>query len=292
MSFESAMQRVGELRTMLEPVKPGPVTPAAATTGAAGTAGSANFAALLQQAQAQQQMLAGVDGDDEGGDSTSSLSSMLSGGGMGSFASAGFAGGTNPLGAATSSPASGLPMLQPSPALMQQYLQQYAQAGAMPGYPSYPAYAGDTGQQIVQLATQEIGVHETGWNNGSRIHTYRTATEGAENTPGPWCAYFVSWLCQQAGTPIGPEGKGFGYVPNIEAWGKQTGRYFASGDQRPQAGDIVIFDYGHDGTADHTGVVERVDGDGRVHTIEGNTSDQVARRDYSPSQIAGYVRPT
>jgi len=42
----------------------------------------------------------------------------------------------------------------------------------------------------------------------------------------------------------------------------------------------------------HTGIVEKVEG-GVVTTIEGNTSDQVARRTYQlgSSQIAGYGRP-
>lgn len=44
--------------------------------------------------------------------------------------------------------------------------------------------------------------------------------------------------------------------------------------------------------ATHTGLVERVDGS-TVHTIEGNTGDQVARRHYSiyDSAILGYGRP-
>ncbi|MBO6158866.1 MAG: SH3 domain-containing protein, partial [Firmicutes bacterium] len=42
----------------------------------------------------------------------------------------------------------------------------------------------------------------------------------------------------------------------------------------------------------HTGIVEKVDGS-KVYTIEGNTSDQVARRSYAlnNSRILGYGRP-
>lgn len=41
----------------------------------------------------------------------------------------------------------------------------------------------------------------------------------------------------------------------------------------------------------HTGIVEKVDGS-KVYTIEGNTSDQVARRSYAlgSSRIVGYGR--
>lgn len=43
---------------------------------------------------------------------------------------------------------------------------------------------------------------------------------------------------------------------------------------------------------EHIGIVESVDGDGSIHTIEGNSSDQVARRDYGADGggAVGYVR--
>jgi uncharacterized protein (TIGR02594 family) len=144
---------------------------------------------------------------------------------------------------------------------------------------------------MVALAQRELGVSETNGNNESpRIREYRKATAGAENTPGPWCAYFVSWLAKESGAPINTGGKGTGWVPQIESWGKQTDRWHTNSRQA-QPGDIVIFDRNGDGLSDHTGIVESVDANGRVRTIEGNTSDRVARRDYSPSQIRGYVRP-
>lgn len=160
----------------------------------------------------------------------------------------------------------------------------------LPG--SLPGSSG-AGARMVALAQQEIGVSETGGTNESpRIREYRTATAGAENTPGPWCAYFVSWLAKSAGAPIGAGGNGTGYVPTLEAWGRQENRFVEFGSGTPSAGDIVIFDWGGDGVADHTGIVERVDPDGRIHTIEGNASDVVKRREYpaSTNDIKGYVR--
>lgn len=151
---------------------------------------------------------------------------------------------------------------------------------------------GSTGQRIVALARGEMGVAESppGSNDGPRIREYRTATQGAANTPGPWCAYFVSWMYQEAGTPIGPGGEGTGWVPAIETWGRQQGRYFEG--RTPQPGDIAIFERTGDGVADHTGIVESVGRDGRIHTIEGNTSEnRVSRRTYNLSEIKGFVRP-
>ena len=69
---------------------------------------------------------------------------------------------------------------------------------------------------------------------------------------------------------------------------KAKGQFHTSG---PQPGDQIFFGKSLD-NATHTGIVESVDSK-QVHTIEGNTSDQVARRNYSltNSRILGYGRP-
>ena len=62
-------------------------------------------------------------------------------------------------------------------------------------------------------------------------------------------------------------------------------------------GDIIFFDWatdddGRNGNADHVGIVEKVE-NGRVHTIEGNSSDSCCRRDYDLNSldILGYGTP-
>ena len=54
-------------------------------------------------------------------------------------------------------------------------------------------------------------------------------------------------------------------------------------------GAIIFFDWEHDGTCDHVGIVERCDGT-TVYTIEGNSGDAVKERSYSISSdsIMGY----
>ena len=59
-------------------------------------------------------------------------------------------------------------------------------------------------------------------------------------------------------------------------------------------GDIVFFDWtetDHPDKIDHVGVVELVLADGRVQTIEGNTSDGCRRRVRSAGVIVGFGRP-
>ena len=149
---------------------------------------------------------------------------------------------------------------------------------------------GGTGARIAAIATAELGVAEQppGSNDAPRIAQYRTATTGSG--VGPWCAYFTSWVSQQAGVPVGPNGQGIGYVPTVKAWAEQTGRYIPAGSAAPQVGDLVVFDRGGDGVLDHIGVVTGTRPDGGISTVEGNSSDKVSARSYGPGGYAGLVR--
>ena len=59
----------------------------------------------------------------------------------------------------------------------------------------------------------------------------------------------------------------------------------------PNTGDIVFFPFTSDGHG-HTGLVEKV-ADGKVHTVEGNTSSKVLRHTYAlgSSKLLGYITP-
>jgi CHAP domain len=149
-----------------------------------------------------------------------------------------------------------------------------------------------TGQMIADIATRELGVAEepAGSNNGARIAEYRTATAGSG--VGPWCAYFCSWVTAQAGVPIGANGQGEGWVPAVQQWADQSGKWIPAGQGAPQVGDLVVFDRGNDGVLDHIGVVTQVADDGTITTVEGNSSDAVSQRTYSAndSTLNGFVR--
>jgi len=63
-------------------------------------------------------------------------------------------------------------------------------------------------------------------------------------------------------------------------------------------GDIVLFDFNHNGTSDHTGIVVSVNKDGTITTIEGNTSTgnncnggAVMRRTRVKGNVNYFVRP-
>jgi len=144
-----------------------------------------------------------------------------------------------------------------------------------------------TGANRAAIAAAELGVTEQppGSNDSPRIAQYRSAMRGAPGV-GPWCAYFTSWVAQQAGTPLGESGQGFASVDAVYAWAQRTGRAVPNTTgvpARPNPGDLIVWD-------EHIGVVESVDPDGKVHTIEGNSSDMVTRRTHDAGSALGYVR--
>jgi hypothetical protein len=150
-----------------------------------------------------------------------------------------------------------------------------------------PMQAGGTsaGQAMLAAVRPEVGQTEQppGSNDSPRISQYRQATAGAPG-PGPWCAYFVSWAARQAGVPIGDSGQGYGRVDDVMAWGQRAGKALPAGST-PQPGDLIVWD-------EHIGIVESVGTDGSINTIEGNSSDSVARRQYGSDGggAVGYVR--
>jgi len=150
-----------------------------------------------------------------------------------------------------------------------------------------PAVPGTGGSGALAAAQSQVGVSEQppGSNDGPQIAEYRTATAGSG--VGPWCAYFTSWAAAQAGVPLGEAGQGFGSVSALYSWAQRTGRATPAGPGvRPNPGDLIVWG------GRHIGIVESVDADGSIHTIEGNSSNAVSRRTYGADGggATGYVR--
>jgi hypothetical protein len=113
-----------------------------------------------------------------------------------------------------------------------------------------------------------------------------------------WCAIFVSYCFYKAGLPLPvTEAKGFAYCPSGVQWFRSKGQFFST----PKVGDVVFFDW-HKDTSDsdawHIGIVESVNPDGSIDSIEGNTSNvsngnggEVMRRTRYPELWYGFGRP-
>jgi hypothetical protein len=160
-----------------------------------------------------------------------------------------------------------------------------AQAASATATTAPIAGGGTVGQKMVALAQAEIGQTEQppGSNDSPRIAEYRTATAGSGI--GPWCNYFTSWVAKQAGAPIGEQGQGFGAVAATWDWAQRTGRAIPP-TQQPSPGDMIVWD------GKHIGIVESVLPDGRIQTIEGNSSNMVTRRVHGADGdgATGYVK--
>ena len=143
--------------------------------------------------------------------------------------------------------------------------------------------------KIIQNAVAEIGYKE-GANNENKYSQELYNIKAQE-----WCADFVRWCLIKAGAgDLYPKSS---YVPTIAEWYDQKGLYKNSkangGNYTPQTADIILFDYNHNSTSDHIGLVEKV-ANGKVYTIEGNKDNMVKRCEYDLdcTDIRAYCVPS
>ena len=150
----------------------------------------------------------------------------------------------------------------------------------------YGIDAGDG--MIVEVAMSQIGnvggrPYWSWYGFGSRVE---------------WCACFVSWCANECGyIEAGIIPKFAGCINGVR-WFKDRGQW-TDNNAEPVPGMIIFFDWanesdggGLDGQPDHVGIVEKVE-NGRVYTIEGNSSDSCRQRSYPVGyyQILGYGIP-
>lgn len=154
-----------------------------------------------------------------------------------------------------------------------------------PTVPTAPATSSELRRRMLEVARGELGKLESGTNRGEILKYPQYFGRGSE----AWCADFTSWVVTHAGKSMNDP-----YCPSIVNTMKREGRW--KGNSNPQPGDIVLFDWNHDGKSDHVGIVESVNADGSVNTIEGNASnssgrDGVWRHTRSRSTVLGFGNP-
>ena len=118
-----------------------------------------------------------------------------------------------------------------------------------------------------------------------------TGKSGINPATTPWCAAFAMNLIKDYGLDDLKGLSNRNYCPTIESWARGKGKYGTAGKYTPKPGDAILFDWqGGKGTPDHIGIVEKVE-NGKVYTIEGNSSDSVKRNVYplNSKVIDGYV---
>ncbi|WP_379705109.1 lysozyme family protein [Mediterraneibacter gnavus] len=132
--------------------------------------------------------------------------------------------------------------------------------------------------QLVTIAKSQLG------NEGGQKFWSWYGFDSREE----WCACFVSWCADQAGLIQSGAVPKFSLCTDGKNWFQNQGRWQGAGSM-PSPGAIIFFDWDHDGTCDHVGIVERCDGT-TVYTVEGNSGDAVRERNYaiSSDSIMGY----
>ena len=166
-------------------------------------------------------------------------------------------------------------------------------------------------RRVLQIARGEIGYREknsssglddptanAGGGNYTKYARDLDRISGFYNGPKQgfaWCDVFYDWILVHAFGPVlakqllcqPDQSAGAGCLYSA-LYFRQAGQFHNS---HPEPGDQIFFTYQY-GEVSHTGIVESVSG-GTVTTIEGNTSDSVARRSYAlgSSNIYGYGRP-
>lgn len=155
---------------------------------------------------------------------------------------------------------------------------------APPEPPGGPGYQYDYVSPA--LAALDIARAELGTIGGSKYKQYWNAPSTAA-----WCGYFACWVLRKAGITDGPA---TGWTPNIVQWGKDRGKW-KTADAHP--GDLILFMWptvskNGRGTPPvcHVGLVETVNADGTLTTIEGNTSAKVNGSQYNGNVCARKVR--
>ncbi len=135
----------------------------------------------------------------------------------------------------------------------------------------------DTQRQVLTLVQQEYQKDPTSYDS-----TVMKYTEGFEES---WCADFISWVFNQAGTPfVHPDTK-YWRIPGVQtlkAYYEQENAYHEVGDEyKPQFGDVAFY-FGETpdgGSAEHVAMVLEVRGDILV-TIGGNEGSGILQVRY------------
>jgi len=133
-------------------------------------------------------------------------------------------------------------------------------------------------EQIVAVATAELGLIEGPKENQTKY----------QKTNQPWCGAFVNWVFKEVGVKIP---NCVSTLAGATAFKKNKAWQDAE-SATPEVGDCVFFDFPHDGIdrISHIGIVTKVNADGTVTTIEGNTAPDKKGDQRNGGQVCEKVR--
>ena len=153
--------------------------------------------------------------------------------------------------------------------------------------------------RILRAAASLVGVRGGSAAHHQLVNEYNSVRPlpvgYAVKNSDDWCDIFVTTVFQREGLS-GLIGRECGVERHIQIF-KRLGIWNEDGTITPKAGDIITFNWDqnsqqNNGFADHIGIVESVS-NGFIHTIEGNSNDQVRRNTYriGHGNIRGFASP-
>lgn len=153
--------------------------------------------------------------------------------------------------------------------------------------------------RILRAAASLVGVRGGSAAHHQLVNDYNSVRPlpvgYAVKNSDDWCDIFVTTVFQREGLS-GLIGRECGVERHIQIF-KRLGIWNEDGTITPKAGDIITFNWDqnsqqNNGFADHIGIVESVS-NGFIHTIEGNSNDQVRRNTYriGHGNIRGFASP-
>ena len=139
------------------------------------------------------------------------------------------------------------------------------------------------GNKIVADANKYVGMNN---NNGF-------FSQG-QKTPLGWCHNFVDYAYRQATGKTEPwdstsdPSKAIG-PKELYNWAKKNNKLTDKSKAKP--GDVILYNINADPNTQHEGIVQKIDPDGTIHTIEGNWENKVSQRTIKPNDpaISGFV---
>lgn len=153
--------------------------------------------------------------------------------------------------------------------------------------------------RILRAAASLVGVRGGSAAHHQLVNDYNSVRPlpvgYAVKNSDDWCDIFVTTVFQREGLS-GLIGRECGVERHIQIF-KRLGIWNEDGTSTPKAGDIITFNWDqnsqpNNGFADHIGIVESVS-NGIIHTIEGNSNNQVRRNTYriGHGNIRGFATP-
>lgn len=149
---------------------------------------------------------------------------------------------------------------------------------------AYAASVGEMQNEVLDVANDEVGY------KGTSSYCKYGEWYGYQ---GGWCTTFVLWCFNKAGENLGvamyknivPSG---GNCNSMISWYKNRDRYYTtSSGYTPKRGDLIFFDWSGNGSSQHVGLVDYIDGS-TVYTVEGNCSGKVKARKYTTTGSKPY----